>query len=114
MSRKANKNCLKRVIFCIIIIIIFIANRKQRGRVVHTCDANANANASDVYTSNANAIRMRYAGAFQYPKMAIIQDSGNEIKDGGRRRCFGIGIISPSRHSSVKTNWRQMFFVFVN
>ena len=108
MSHKANKNCLKRAIFCIIIIIIFIANRRQRGRVVHTCDAN------DVHTSNANAIRMRYAGAFQYPKMAIIQDSGNEIKDGGRRRCFGIGIISPSRHSSVKTNWRQMFFVFVN
>ena len=43
-------------------------------RLAHTCDANAtpNASASDVHSSNANASRMRNAGAFQYPKMTAI------------------------------------------
>ena len=41
-------------------------------RLVHTCDANARGSTSDVHTSNANASRVRYARAFQYPKMAAI------------------------------------------
>ena len=40
--------------------------------LVHMSDANTSANASNIHTLNADASRMGYARAFQYPKMEAI------------------------------------------